>query len=161
MVRQDVYLTLNPRVTTYPAVPSVETTPERTSATNGHGRDRQKAKLEDDDGGAEEEEDTRSRKKGRKGNSATQKGFPSPASSSDRASLIEEFLDPGAIKKWRDCVSWEQHIEMIEAVERTEEGDLFIYFKLHVCRLFVGALSDSSGLLFVGRVRRQCAKNLR
>ncbi|KAN0121086.1 hypothetical protein V8E52_003674 [Russula decolorans] len=31
--------------------------------------------------------------------------------------------------------SWEQYIEMIDTVERTEDGELFIYFKLFAFRL--------------------------
>jgi hypothetical protein len=50
----------------------------------------------------------------------------SPASSSDRASLIEEFLEPSAIKKWRNRVSWEQYIEVIETVQRAEEGVVYL-----------------------------------
>jgi len=69
-------------------------------------------------------------KKGRKSNGTTRKVTPSPTPSSDRASPTVELLEPSAIKKWGDLPSWEKHIEVIDTVERTEEGDLFIYFKL-------------------------------
>lgn len=117
------------------AVLSVETTPERTHAPKKRGRPRAKPDSGDEDS-EEEEEDTRSRKKGRKSNGTTRKVSPSPTPSSDRASPIVEVLEPSTIKKWGDLPSWEQHIEAIDTVERTEEGDLFIYFKLYVCRLF-------------------------
>lgn len=142
-----------------PAVLSVESTPERTPAPKKRGRPR--AKPDSGDESAEEEEDTRSRKKGRKSNGTTRKVSPSPTPSSDRASPIVELLEPSAIKKWGDLPSWEKHIEVIDTVERTEEGNLFIYFKLYVYRLFACTLSDSLGMRFVGRVRRQHAKKIR
>ena len=149
-----------PRIPIRPGDRFVETTPERTSATKKRGRDRPKAKLDSDDESAEEEEDTRSRKKGRKSNGATRKVTPSPESSSDRACTIVEFLEPSKIKKWRDRSSWEQYIEMIEAIQREVDGDIFIFFTLHVCRLFAGTLSDSLRKLFAGRVRRRHAEKI-
>jgi len=120
-----------PRVTTRrPAVLSVESTPERTHAPQKRGRGRPKAKLDSDDESAEEEEDTRFKKKSRKSNGATRKASPSPAPSSDRASPIVELLEPSAIKKWGTLPSWERHVDTIDTVEKTEEGDLFIYFKM-------------------------------
>jgi len=97
------------------------------------GRDRQKARSgSGDDDAEEEEEDTRSRKRGRKSNGVNRKASPSPASSSNRNSPMVELLEPSAIKKWRNLPSWERHIETIDTVEKTEEGVLFIYFKLWV-----------------------------
>jgi chromobox protein 5 len=150
-----------PRVATRrPAVLSVESTPER-HVPKKRGRGRPKAKLDSDDESAEEKEDTRSRKKSRKSNGATRKASPSPASSSETASPIVELLEPSAIKKWGTLPSWERLVETIDTVERTEEGDLFIYFKLYVYRRFACTLSDSLGMLFVGRARKQHARKLR
>jgi len=114
-----------------PVAASVETTPEPASATTKkRGRGRPKAKVDSDDEGAEEEEDGRSRKRGRKSNGITRKESPSPALSSDKASESIQTLEPSAIKKWGGLPSWEQHLEDIDTVERTPDGDLFIYFKL-------------------------------
>jgi len=118
-----------PRVPTRPRVRFVETTPECISATKKRGRDRPKAKLDGDDESAEEEEDAGSRKKGRKSNGATRKVSPSPASSSDRAITIVEFLEPSTMKKWQDRPSWERYIKVIEAVQR-KERDVFYFFTL-------------------------------
>ncbi|KAH9971745.1 hypothetical protein BGW80DRAFT_1319859 [Lactifluus volemus] len=110
---------------------SVESsTPEPASAaTKKRGRGRQKPKVDSDDDGVEEEEDSRSRKKGRKSNGTTRKS-PSPASSSDRASEGIQPFEPSLIKKWNALPSWENHLEEIDTVERTPDGDLLIYFKL-------------------------------
>ncbi|KAH9962689.1 hypothetical protein BC827DRAFT_206259 [Russula dissimulans] len=119
---------VKPKATTRrPVVASVETTPE---PTKKRGRDRSKAKPDGADLDEEELDDTRSRKRGRKSNGVTRKASPSPASSSDRASPIVELLEPSTIKKWGNLPSWERHIETIDTVEKSEEGDLFIYFKL-------------------------------
>ncbi len=118
-----------------PVAASVETTPEPVQATKKRGRGRAKAKSGSDDEGADEEEDTRSRKRGRRSNGITRKASPSPATSSDGASPTAELLEPSAIKKWGNLPSWERHIEAIDTVEKTEDGDLFIYFKLCVVRL--------------------------
>ncbi|KAI9510022.1 hypothetical protein F5148DRAFT_658652 [Russula earlei] len=113
-----------------PVAASVETTPEPGQATKKRGRDRPKVQPESDDDGAEDEEDTRSRKRGRKSNGVTRRASPSPASSSNRASPTVELLEPSTIKKWGNLPSWERHIDVIDTVEKSEEGDLFIYFKL-------------------------------
>jgi len=144
-----------------PVATSVETTPDFTQSPKKRGRDRPKVKPDSDDEDAEEEEDTRSKKRGRKSNGTTRKVSPSPALSSDRASPVVELLEPSAIKKWGNLLSWERHIEVIDTVEKTEEGDLFIYFKLYVFRLSARTLSDGLGMPFVGRVRRQHAKKIR
>ncbi|KAI0265516.1 hypothetical protein BGY98DRAFT_1034958 [Russula aff. rugulosa BPL654] len=62
----------------------------------------------------------------------------SPASSSNWPSPVEEFLQPSATKKWKCLPSWEPYIKKIETVRRTENGEVFVYFKLKgektVCR---------------------------
>ncbi|KAH9987155.1 hypothetical protein BJV74DRAFT_774285, partial [Russula compacta] len=113
-----------------PVAASVEATPEPTPATKKRGRDRLQVKPISDDEGAEEE-NTRSRKRGRRSNGTTRKASPSPASSSDRASPIVDLFEPSTIKKWGNLPSWERHIETIDTVEKTENGDLLIYFKLY------------------------------
>jgi hypothetical protein len=120
---------------------SVESsTPEPASAaTKKRGRGRQKPKVDSDDDGVEEEEDSRSRKKGRKSNGTTRKMSPSPASSSDRASEGIQPFEPSLIKKWNALPSRENHLEEIDTVERTPDGDLLIYFKLLVVILFASA----------------------
>jgi len=111
-----------------PVAPSVEPFSEPTStATKKRGRLRQKTKAESADEDAEE--DTRSRKRGRKSNGINRKSSPSPASS-DEAHPSPELLEPSTIKKWGNLPSWERHIQTIDTVERTDDGDLFIYFKL-------------------------------
>lgn len=144
-----------------PVANSVESTPERTPPPKKRGRDRSKAKPDSDHESAGEEEDSRSRKRGRKSIGATRKVSPSPASSSDRASPVVALLEPSGIKKWESLPSWERYVEVIDTVEKTEDGDLFIYFKLCVFRLSLCTLSDSLGMLFVGRVRRRHAKKIR
>jgi hypothetical protein len=125
-----------------PAATSVETTPEPTSATTKkRGRGRPKAKVESGDEGAEEEEDRRSRKRGLKSNGTTRKASPSPASSTDRASESIQTFEPSAIKKWGGLPSWENHLEEIDTVERTPDGDLYIYFKLSVVCFFASVMS--------------------
>ncbi|KAI0294325.1 hypothetical protein B0F90DRAFT_1670501 [Multifurca ochricompacta] len=101
-----------------PVAVSVEsTTPEpiSTSTTKKRGRGRAKAKADSVEAGAEEEEeeegDLRSRKR-------------------DKGSAGIDFLEPSAIKKWGGLPSWERHIETVDTVEKAEDGDLFIYFKL-------------------------------
>ncbi|KAH9987529.1 hypothetical protein BJV77DRAFT_950179, partial [Russula vinacea] len=113
-----------------PVANSVESTPERTPPPKKRGRDRSKAKPDSDHESAGEEEDSRSRKRGRKSIGATRKVSPSPASSSDRASPVVALLEPSGIKKWGSLPSWERYVEVIDTVEKTEDGDLFIYFKL-------------------------------
>jgi hypothetical protein len=125
---------------------SVESTPEPAAAKK-RGRDRPKAKSGSGDEDGDGEEDTRSRKRGRKSNGITRKASPSPASSSDRASPVVELLEPSAIKKWGNLPSWERHIEAIDTVEKTEDGDLFIYFKLYGVRLTARTVSDSLEIL--------------
>lgn len=111
-----------------PAAHSVETSSEPISTANKkRGRLRQKARAETEDEDAEE--DTRSRKRGRKSNGISRKASPSPASS-DKAHPNAELLEPSTMKKWNDLLLWEKHIQTIDTVERTEDGDLFIYFKL-------------------------------
>ena len=125
-----------------PVAASVETTPEPASTTTKkRGRGRPKSKVDSDDEGADEE-DGRSRKRGRKSNGITRKASPSPASSSDRASESIQTFEPSAIKKWGGLPSWEQHLEDIDTVERTPDGELFIYFKLFVICFSACAMSD-------------------
>ena len=151
---------MKPKATTRRAVAaSVETTPEPAQATKKRGRDRSKAKPDSDQDDVEDLEEKRSRKRGRKSNGVTRKASPSPASSSDRASPIVELLEPSTIKKWGDLPSWERHIETIDTVEKSEEGDLFIYFKLYVFRLSVCPTLDTLEML-LGRVRRQHARKI-
>jgi hypothetical protein len=140
-----------------PVAISVETTPEPAQATKKRGRTRTRAVSDAGD----EEEDTRSKKRGRKSNGTIRKASPSPASSSDRDSPAVELLEPSTIKKWRSLPSWEEHVETIDTVERIGDDDLLIYFKLYVFCLFAYTWSDSLRMLFVGRVRRQRAKNIR
>jgi hypothetical protein len=52
----------------------------------------------------------------------------SPASSSDRASPVAEFLEPSATKKYGSLPSWERYIEKIDTVKRAEGDEVFIYF---------------------------------
>ena len=139
---------------------SIETTPEPPQATRKRGRDRLKVKPDSDDESTGEEV-TSPKKRGRKSNGTTRKASPPPASSSDSDSPIVELLEPSAMKKWGNLPSWERHVEVIDTVEKTEEGRLFVYFKLCVFRLPTCTLSDSQGMLFVGRVRRQHAKKTR
>jgi len=113
-----------------PVAASVESTPEPAQGTKKRGRDRQKAKPSSDDEGAEEEEDTRSKKRGRRSNGITRRVSPSPTPSSEMASPVVELIEPSTIKKWGNLPSWERHIEAIDTVERTDDGDLVIYFKL-------------------------------
>ncbi|KAI9451931.1 hypothetical protein BJY52DRAFT_1190659 [Lactarius psammicola] len=91
------------------------------------GRFRPKARAESGDEDAEE--DNRSRKRGRKSNGISRKASPSPASS-DKEHPSPELLEPSTIKKWGNLPSWERHIQTIDTVERMDDGDLFIYFKL-------------------------------
>ena len=144
-----------------PAAASVESTPEPVQATKKRGRDRQKAKSGSGDEDAEEEEDTRSRKRGRKSNGVNRKASPSPASSSDRGSPAVELLEPSTIKKWGNLPSWERHIQTIDTVEKTEEGDLFIYFKLCVVRLSAYLMSDSSKFSCRKGEKTACKENSR
>lgn len=110
----------------HPDAPSVETSSEPIStATKKRGRFRQKAREESEDA----EDDTRSRKRGRKSNGISRKASPSPASS-DKAHPSPELLEPSTVKKWGSLPSWERHIQTIDTVEKTDDGDLFIYFKL-------------------------------
>jgi chromobox protein 5 len=118
-----------------PVAASVESTPEPAQGTKKRGRDRQKAnKPGSDDEDAEEEDDTRSKKRGRRSNGVTRRVSPSPTPSSEMASPVVELLEPSTIKKWGNLPSWERHIEAIDTVERTDDGDLVIYFKLYVIR---------------------------
>jgi hypothetical protein len=143
-----------------PVAASIESTPEPAQATKKRGRDRPKAKSGSDDEAGDEEEDTRSRKRGRKSNGVSRKVSPSPASSSDRASPVVELLEPSAIKKWGNLLSWERHIEAIDTVEKTDDGDLFIYFKLSAVLLSACTISD--GVKFsLGKVKRRHAKKTR
>ncbi|KAH9039265.1 hypothetical protein EDB85DRAFT_283499 [Lactarius pseudohatsudake] len=57
------------------------------------------------------------------------KASPSPASS-DKEPPSPELLEPSTIKKWVNLPSWDRHIQTIDTVERMDDGDLFIYFKL-------------------------------
>lgn len=150
-----------PKSKSRPVAVSIETTPEPIQVPKKRGRDRPKARPDTDDEGVEEEENTRSKKRGRKSNGTARKASPSPTPSSDRASPAAELLEPSAIKKWGDLPSWEQHIEVIDTVERTDDGDLIIYFKLYDFCLSACTLSDSLGISFVGRVRKQRAKKIR
>lgn len=138
-----------------PVAVSAESTPEPARVIKKRGR--QKAKPDSDEEG-DEEEDTRSKKRGRKSNGTIRKASPSPALSSDRASPVVELLEPSAIKKWGSLPSWENHIETVDTVEKTEEGELVIYFKLFVFLSLCGTWFDNLGMRFVGRVRRQRAK---
>jgi len=113
-----------------PVTASIETTPEPTQATRKRGRDRLKVKPDSDDESTGEEEVTSPKKRGRKSNGTTRKASPPPASSSDSDSPIVELLEPSAMKKWGNLPSWERHVEVIDTVEKTEEGRLFVYFKL-------------------------------
>jgi len=114
-----------------PVAASVESTPEPVPGTKKRGRDRQKAKSgSGEEDAEEEEEDTRSRKRGRRSNGVNRKASPSPASSSDRGSPVVDLFEPSAVKKWRNLPSWERHVDTIDTVEKTEDGDLLIYFKL-------------------------------
>ncbi|KAF8273206.1 hypothetical protein EI94DRAFT_1716891 [Lactarius quietus] len=123
--KSDVRSKASPR---RPVAPSVEPSSEPIStATKKRSRLRQKARAESADEDAEE--DTRSRKRGRKSNGISRKSSPSPASS-DEAHPSPELLEPSTIKKWGNLPSWERHIQTIDTVERTDDGDLFIYFKL-------------------------------
>jgi len=140
-----------------PIAVSVESTPEPAQATKKRGRS-SKVRPVGDEG---DEEDTRSKKRGRKSNGSTRKASPSPASSLDRDSPAVELLEPSTIKKWRSLPSWEDHIETIDTVERIGDDDLLIYFKLYVFCLLWYTWSDRLRMLFVGRVRRQRAKNIR
>jgi hypothetical protein len=105
---------------------------------------RQKTKAESAD--EEAEEDTRSRKRGRKSNGISRRSSPSPASS-DEAHPSPELLEPSTIKKWGNLPSWERHIQAIDTVERTDDGDLFIYFKLYDVRLSASVMSDTLATL--------------
>jgi|SRR6266850_3105239 len=144
-----------------PVAASVESTPEPTQATKKRGRDRPKPKLGSDDEVGDEEEDTRSRKRGRKSNGVSRKASPSPASSSDRASPVVELLEPSAIKKWGNLPSWERHIEAIDTVEKTEDGDLSIYFKLSAVLLSACTISDSMKILSRKGEKTACKENSR
>jgi hypothetical protein len=118
--------------------------------------------VDSDDDGAEEEEEVRSRKKGRKSNGITRKVSPSPALSSDRASEGIQTFEPNSIKKWNALPSWENHLEEIDTVERTPDGDLLIYFKLFVVVLFSSATRPltTCQLSLVGKVRKSHAKKI-
>jgi hypothetical protein len=140
-----------------PVAISVESTPEPVQVPKKRGR---KPKPPSSDEG-DEEEDTRVKKRGRKSNGTTRKASPSPASASDRDSPPVELLVPSLVRKWRGLPSWEDHVQSIDTVERVRSGDLYIYFKLYVFCLFAYTRSDSLRMLFVGRVRRQRAKNSR
>jgi len=140
---------------------SVESTPEPVQGTKKRGRDRQKAKSGSSEEDAEEEEDTRSRKRGRRSNGVNRKASPSPASSSDRGSPVVDLLEPSAIKKWKNLPSWERHIDTIDTVEKTEDGILFIYFKMWVVRLSVHTRCLTAGNCLVGKAKRRPAKKTR
>ena len=142
-----------------PVAASVDSTPEPAQATKKRGRP--KAKLDSDDEVGDEEEDTRSRKRGRKSNGVTRKVSPSPASSSDRASPAVELLEPSGIKKWGNLPSWERHIEAIDTVEKTDDGDLFIYFKLYVVLLSTCATPDNAEILSRKGEKTACKENSR
>ena len=130
--KSDVRSKASPR---HPVAPSVEPSAEPISATTKkRGRSRQKTKPESADEDAEE--DTRTRKRGRKSNGISRKSPPSPVSS-DEAHPSPELLEPSTIKKWGNLPSWERHIQTIDTVERTDDGVLFIYFKLYVVRLYI------------------------
>ncbi|KAH9066905.1 hypothetical protein EDB87DRAFT_471415 [Lactarius vividus] len=123
--KSDIRPKASPR---HPVAPSVETSSEPVStATKKRGRFRQKARAESGD--EDVEEDTRSRKRGRKSNGISRKASPSPASS-DKERASPELLEPSTIKKWVNLPSWDRHIQTIDTVERMDDGDLFIYFKL-------------------------------
>ena len=136
--KSDVRSKASPR---RPVAPSVE--PSSESVTKKR-RLRQKTKAESADEDAEE--DTRSRKRGRKSNGISRRSSPSPAPS-DEAHPSPELLEPSTIKKWGKLPSWERHIQAIDTVERTDNGDLFIYFKLYDVRLSASAISDTLATL--------------
>jgi chromobox protein 5 len=144
-----------------PVAASVESTPEPAQATKKRGRDRPRAKSGSDDEVGDEEEDVRSRKRGRKSNGVTRKASPSPASSSDRASPVVDLLEPSAIKKWGNLPSWERHVEAIDTVEKTDDGDLFIYFKLYVVLLSTCTISDNVEILSRKGEKTACKENSR
>ncbi|KAI0272731.1 hypothetical protein BC834DRAFT_858143 [Gloeopeniophorella convolvens] len=107
---------------------SPDSTPEPSStATKKRGRGRPKTKVETESE-IEEEEEPRTRKKGRKSNGSRRKPSPSPEPSEEEPE--SEFVEPSTIKKWGNLPSWERHIQVIDTIERSTDGELYVYFKL-------------------------------
>ncbi|KAI0358009.1 hypothetical protein OH77DRAFT_1518764 [Trametes cingulata] len=77
----------------------------------------------------EEEEDkqTRKQKKPRKSTGSATKA-------SNRKSNADALDEDGQtyvdMRKWKDAASWEHLIKSIDTVERTDDGDLYVYFTL-------------------------------
>lgn len=64
------------------------------------------------------------------------------------ASAADEDGEPYAdLRKLKDMASWEHLVERIDTVERTQDGDLFVYFTLYV-RRFSSAFANLVFLVF-------------
>ena len=94
-----------------------------------------KASTARDASDEEEEDKSRKQKKPRKSTGSAAKSTGRRKSNAD---AMDEDEDTYAdMRKLKDASSWEHLVERIDTVERTESGDLFVYFTLYVLSGFV------------------------
>ncbi|KAI0766673.1 hypothetical protein BD413DRAFT_149764 [Trametes elegans] len=84
---------------------------------------------DDEEGG--DDAGTRKQKKPRKSTgSAAKPKRGGKAAAADPDAMDEDVSTYADMRKWKDVPSWEHLVQSIDTVERTESGDLLVYFTL-------------------------------
>jgi chromobox protein 5 len=106
---------------------TVEETREPTPPAKKRGRPKksdQEEQSEKDQEASSDDDDARAKKKPRKSQGASAKKV------TKQLAEDEEMVTFGSMKKHMTIASWENLVETIDTIERGDEGDLYVYFKI-------------------------------
>ncbi|KAF9244140.1 hypothetical protein BU15DRAFT_42196 [Melanogaster broomeanus] len=95
--------------------------PRKSEPTKKHQKSAIMPKADNAEAPEEDEEDQRAKKKARKSNGT---GRPSKQQESDDDDIL------GNMRKHMNVASWENLVQSIDTVERTNDGELIVYFTL-------------------------------
>lgn len=108
---------------------TVEDTREPTPSAKKRGRPKkgeQEEQSEKEQDASSDDDDARAKKKPRKSQGASAKKV------TKQLAEDEEVVTFGSMKKHMTIASWENLVETIDTIERGDEGDLYVYFKMSV-----------------------------
>lgn len=89
------------------------------------GRKSRDAELADSD-----DEDASTRKKLRKSNGASASAAKTKSKKQVEEYDSDDTLDPGRMTEYMTIPDWEPLVNIVDTVERSDDGDLYVYFSL-------------------------------
>lgn len=83
-----------------------------------------------------EEDEERAPKKPRQSNGSTKAKAKAPSTVDTEEEEDVPTIEPSKEKKWKERENWENSIERVDTVERDDDGNLWVFFRLYVVLSF-------------------------